>query len=185
MTTFPEPPAVLGAHHVAFRCRDAEETRRFYEDVLGMRLAAAFAFETDPSGAPRPYMHFFFEMSDGRYLAFFDVPHTAEDQMFEGKDGMEAGHYAMEVKDREALANLKARLDTAGVANFGMIDHGFVHSLYCWDPNGLSLEFTFRDPNHDVAMGEEARSAHAAIRQWTEQTRELKKERLKNFSPLP
>jgi catechol 2,3-dioxygenase-like lactoylglutathione lyase family enzyme len=26
-------------HHNAYRCRDSEETRRFYEDFLGLRLA--------------------------------------------------------------------------------------------------------------------------------------------------
>lgn len=183
MTTI-DAPAVLGAHHVAYRCRDAEETRRFYEDVLGMKLAAAMAFDTDPSGAPRPYMHLFFEMADGKYLAFFDVPHTAEDAMFEGKDGMEIGHYAMEVHDREALAQFKARLDEAGVPNFGIIDHGFVHSVYFWDPNGLSLEFTFRDRNHDRTMAEESRQARSIIRDWTKRTRALKTDRLKNFKPV-
>ena len=29
-------------HHFAFRCRDAEQTRWFYEDVLGLKLAIAF-----------------------------------------------------------------------------------------------------------------------------------------------
>ena len=28
-------PPVLGLHHAAYRCRDAEETRHFYEDILG------------------------------------------------------------------------------------------------------------------------------------------------------
>ena len=32
-------------HHVAFRCRDAEQTRWFYEDVLGLKLAAAMSFD--------------------------------------------------------------------------------------------------------------------------------------------
>ena len=32
-------------HHVAFRCRDAEQTRWFYEDILGLKLAAAMSFD--------------------------------------------------------------------------------------------------------------------------------------------
>ena len=37
MTSKPVPaaPPVLGLHHSAYRCRDAEETRHFYEDILG------------------------------------------------------------------------------------------------------------------------------------------------------
>jgi catechol 2,3-dioxygenase-like lactoylglutathione lyase family enzyme len=43
-------PGIRGVHHSAFRCRDAEETRRFYEDVLGLPLKAALTFEKDPAG---------------------------------------------------------------------------------------------------------------------------------------
>jgi len=28
-------------HHAAYRCRDSEETRRFYEDFLGLPLVNA------------------------------------------------------------------------------------------------------------------------------------------------
>ena len=30
---------IKGLHHWAYRCKDAEETRRFYEDILGLRVA--------------------------------------------------------------------------------------------------------------------------------------------------
>ena len=33
---------IKGLHHNAYRCRDSEETRRFYEDFLGLRFAEAF-----------------------------------------------------------------------------------------------------------------------------------------------
>jgi len=173
------PPAIKGAHHAAFRCRDAEETRAFYEDILGMKLAAALAFDEDPAGRPRPYMHLFFEMSDGNYIAFFDLPHTVKPDMFEAKDGMEIGHYAMEVADREELLAFKKRLDGAGVPNFGVIDHHFVHSIYFWDPNGVALEITYRDPSHDTVMAEEGASAHDTIKAWSEKTKSVREERLK------
>ena len=32
---------IKGLHHNAYRCRDSEETRRFYEDFLGLRFAEA------------------------------------------------------------------------------------------------------------------------------------------------
>ena len=37
-------------HHAAYRCRDAEQTRWFYEDVLGLPLAAAMGFDPQASG---------------------------------------------------------------------------------------------------------------------------------------
>ena len=58
-------PALSGFHHVAYRCRDAEETRKFYGDLLGLKEAAALAFDKDPAGNDRPFMHLFFEMGNG------------------------------------------------------------------------------------------------------------------------
>ena len=43
--------AVHNMHHTAFRCRDAEQTRWFYEDVLGFKLAAAMVFDEEPGAA--------------------------------------------------------------------------------------------------------------------------------------
>ncbi|MDA9661351.1 VOC family protein, partial [Gammaproteobacteria bacterium] len=59
---------IKNVHHVAFRCRDAEQTRWFYEDVLGLKLAAAMSFD-HLSGTEKKieYMHIFFEMLDGNY----------------------------------------------------------------------------------------------------------------------
>jgi len=33
---------IKGLHHNAYRCRDSEETRIFYEDFLGLKLVSAF-----------------------------------------------------------------------------------------------------------------------------------------------
>ena len=36
--TLPPPAAVQQLHHYAYKARDAEETRHFYEDILGLPL---------------------------------------------------------------------------------------------------------------------------------------------------
>ena len=36
---------IKGLHHNAYRCRDSEETRKFYEDFLGLPLVNAFKIE--------------------------------------------------------------------------------------------------------------------------------------------
>lgn len=70
-------------HHAAYRCRDAEQTRWFYEDVLGLPLAAAMVFDEIPgSGRKSDYMHLFFELGDGNFIAFFDEPSTATPDHF-------------------------------------------------------------------------------------------------------
>lgn len=65
---------IRGLYHYAHPCRDAEETRRFYEDLLGLPLVNFMASERVPStGQSRPYAHMFFAMGDGSYIAFFDL----------------------------------------------------------------------------------------------------------------
>ena len=56
--------AIKGLHHNAYRCRDAEETRKFYEDFLGLPLADAFEISTTQTGRKTNVLHIFFEMDD-------------------------------------------------------------------------------------------------------------------------
>jgi catechol 2,3-dioxygenase-like lactoylglutathione lyase family enzyme len=159
-----------GVHHSAFRCRDAEETRAFYEDVLGLPLAAALAFEEEPgSGKPHPYVHIFFRMPDGNFIAFFDAPDSADARQFRPAHGFDR-HVAFEAESLEKLAEWKATLDRKGVPCFGPIDHHFVQSIYMWDPNGLQVEITARTPGHDAILEAEAASAHDVLKAWSERT---------------
>jgi catechol 2,3-dioxygenase-like lactoylglutathione lyase family enzyme len=163
----PAAPRLKGVHHTAFRCRDAEETRKFYEDILGLPLKASLVFEEEPgTGRPLPYMHLFFALGDGNYVAFFDVPNGVHEGKFKMKWGMDL-HFAMEAESFEAMMAFKARLDAVGVACFGPIDHHFVHSIYFYDPNGVNVEITCRDPRHDEIMAAEASEASAIMAAWT------------------
>ena len=70
----PAPAPVLGLHHNAYRYRDAEETRHFYEDVLGLPLVHVVKEQFVPStGEKSPFAHLFFELKDGSCIAFFDL----------------------------------------------------------------------------------------------------------------
>jgi catechol 2,3-dioxygenase-like lactoylglutathione lyase family enzyme len=170
----PPPPRIRGVHHTAFRCRDAEQTRAFYEDVLGMSLKASLTFEEEPgTGRPLPYMHLFFQMADGNYVAFFDVPKGATPEKFEMRWGMDL-HFAMEVADMAELMAFKARLDAVGIPCFGPIDHHFVHSIYFYDPNGVNVEITCRDAHHDTIMAEESAKARELMAEWSARTAEQK-----------
>ena len=86
---------INNVHHVAFRCRDAEQTRWFYEDVLGLKLAAALSFD-HLSGTDHKieYMHIFFEMQDGNFIAFFDDPHNAPSDFFKDQNLQSDERYA-------------------------------------------------------------------------------------------
>jgi len=171
-------PKVKGVHHSAFRCRDAEETRAFYEGVLGLPMKAALTFEKDPGGQDRPYMHLFFEFDDRNYIAFFDLPHTVKEEKFKIRDGMEEYHVAMEVGSWDELLAFKKRLEEHKVPVFGPIDHHFCHSIYFYDPNGINLEFTIRDACHDTVMEEEAANADETMAKWKALTGAVREKRL-------
>jgi len=65
---------IRGLHHNAYRCRDSEETRRFYEDFLGLPLAHSLEIKETKSGRKTETLHTFYRLGDGSYLAFFEAP---------------------------------------------------------------------------------------------------------------
>ena len=156
-----------GIHHSAYRCRDAEETRAFYEDVLRLPLAAVVQEENEPgSGRPNPFVHLFFRLPDGNFIAFFDAPGSVKDGDFTLAHGFDR-HVAFEAEDEATLLAWRDQLSAAGVPCFGPIDHGFVKSVYFADPNGLPLEITARVAAHDAILADDARTAHATIAAWS------------------
>ena len=48
---------IRGVHHNAYRCRDSEETRAFYEDFLGLPLAEALAIDETKTGRKVAVLH--------------------------------------------------------------------------------------------------------------------------------
>ncbi|CDO37834.1 MULTISPECIES: VOC family protein [Novosphingobium] len=175
MTQKTPAPVHLGAlHHAAYRCRDAEQTRWFYEDVLGLPTAAALVLDTVPgTGAQNPYMHIFFELADGNYLAFFDAPGDADPHWFDRKDSFDM-HFAMQVDTEEQLLAMQERIRSFGIKCAGPLGHGFVNSLYMYDPNGIQVEITIRVPEHDAILAAEKRHLPETLRAWTERTRAAK-----------
>ena len=50
---------IKGLHHNAYRCRDSEETRKFYEGFLGLPLVQAFEIKETKSGRRTRTLHSF------------------------------------------------------------------------------------------------------------------------------
>ena len=68
----PAAAPIQQLHHYAYRAKDAEETRHFYEDILGLPLFHIIQSDYVPStGEYCPYTHFFFRLQDGSCIAFF------------------------------------------------------------------------------------------------------------------
>src|SRR5579885_675882 len=137
-----EERMIKGLHHNAYRCRDSEETRAFYEDFLGLELVSAF--EIDAGRA----LHTFFRMDDGSCLAFFEVPGRPFE--FNHQDSLDL-HIALavepEVFDR-------------------MLDKGRAEGREVRDPNGYVIELTADTGMHGEIMDPARSRPHAALARW-------------------
>jgi catechol 2,3-dioxygenase-like lactoylglutathione lyase family enzyme len=150
-------------HHNAYRCRDSEQTRRFYEDFLGLRLAGTLEIKETKSGRKTNTLHTFYEMDEGSYLAFFEAP----DMAFEFKRQHDYDlHIALEVAE-PVLEGMLAKGRALNIESRGISDHGFIHSIYFRDPNGYVIELTARMPNHAQAMDPAINGARAKLDQWS------------------
>jgi catechol 2,3-dioxygenase-like lactoylglutathione lyase family enzyme len=153
---------IKGLHHNAYRCRDSEETRRFYEDFLGLPLVNAFEITETKSGRETRALHSFYAMDDGSCLAFFEVP----DSPFPFKAQHDYDlHIALEVA-RDVLEPLMQKAKTAGIEVRGIADHAMIDSIYLRDPNGYVIELTAKRPDHDTRMDPARNNARANLADW-------------------
>jgi catechol 2,3-dioxygenase-like lactoylglutathione lyase family enzyme len=153
---------IKGLHHNAYRCRDSEETRKFYEDFLGLPLSGTLWIKETKSGRGTDTLHTFYRMDDGSYLAFFEAP----DMPFEFKHQHDYDlHIALEV-ERGVLEPMMAKAKSAGIEVRGISDHRFIDSIYFRDPNGYVIELTAKRPSHDREMDPAANGARAKLDEW-------------------
>lgn len=117
---------IQGLHHNAYRCRNSEETRKFYEEFLELPLVNAFEIKETKTGRKTEALHSFYQMGGGSFLAFFEVPDRPFDFIEQHDYDL---HIALEV-DMETLQRMFAKGKEAGVDTRGIIDHGFIHSIY-------------------------------------------------------
>jgi len=154
---------IKGLHHNAYRCRDSEQTRRFYEDFLGLRLAGALEIKETKTGRRTDVLHTFYEMGDGSYLAFFEAP----DRPFDFKDQHDYDlHIALEV-DRATLDRMYRKGKDEGRDVRGVSNHRFIDSIYFRDPSGYVIELGCKREGHDQAMDPEKNDARVILERWT------------------
>ncbi len=130
-----------GVNHLAMATGDMDRTIRFWRDLLGMRLVAGL-------GKPG-YRHYFFEISKQDTIAFFEwpgvVPVREKEHGYPVKGPFIFDHVSFGVEREEDLWEIKDKLEAAGFEVSEVINHGFIHSIYAFDPNGIPIEFS-----HDV-----------------------------------
>lgn len=148
-----------GVNHLAMATGDMDRTIRFWRDLLGMRLVAGL-------GQPG-YRHYFFEISEKDLIAFFEWPGVKP--ISEKEHGRPVkgpyifDHVSFGVEREDDLWEIKDKLSAAGFWVSEVIDHGFIHSIYAFDPNGIPIEFSHNVEGIDVRKNPSMRDiAHSA-----------------------
>lgn len=127
-----------GLNHLAIATGDMDKTVRFWRDLAGMRLIAAMGHPV--------FRQYVFEMSGRDLLVFFEwpgvepLPEKGHGYPTKGPFGFD--RVAVGVESDDDLFELKDRLNAADVWVSEVLDHGFIHSIYTFDPNGIPVEFS-------------------------------------------
>lgn len=132
----------MGFHHTAFVTADLEGTHRFYTEAMGFTLAKVAVGPTEKGGWAK---HLFYEITPDEFIAFWDL----HDDTLKGwspaistSQGLPiwVNHLAFRADDLDDLERRKRRWLEHG-HDVQEIDHGWCHSIYTVDPNGILVEF--------------------------------------------
>jgi catechol 2,3-dioxygenase-like lactoylglutathione lyase family enzyme len=155
-------------HHTAYVTKDIEQTRHFYEDLIGLPLTATWCELDELFGAERVYCHCFFGLADGSALAFFQFASDEDAALFGPKMPASPFHHIALDCDAETQQGVQQRLEAAGYggSDLYILEHGYCRSLYATDPNGMILELTVDvAEDAEVAVARQA-NAHAELKRW-------------------
>ena len=144
-------PQYTGVNHLALVTGDMDMTVRFWRDLLELPLVA---------GLGRPgYRQYFFSLSCGArggmdMIGFFEwdgvTPVEEKDHGAPVQGKVAFDHVAIGVAGVEDLWELYDKLAAADIWTSELVDHGFIYSLYTFDPNGIAIEFSAPVPDVDL-----------------------------------
>lgn len=155
-------------HHTAYVSKNLEATRKFYEDVIGLPLMAAWCESDELFGAERTYCHLFFGLGDGGALAFFQFARKEDQDLFGPSMPATPFHHVALKVDNEVQGEIEQRLRQAGFQEpqIYVLEHGYCRSLYATDPDGMIVEFTVDHPDVDQINAKRRADAHAELQRW-------------------
>ncbi|MBW1708531.1 MAG: VOC family protein [Deltaproteobacteria bacterium] len=135
-----------GINHLAMATDDMDRTIMFWRDLLGMRLVAGL-------GKPGA-RHYFFEISTTDLIAFFEWPEVErvpeKDHGYPVKGPFIFDHVSFGVETQDNLWELKDKLEAADFWVSEVVNHGFIYSIYAFDPNGIPIEFSWNISDVDI-----------------------------------
>ncbi len=130
---------LLKLHHSAYRCKDSEETRKFYEEFLELKLVKVLEIKNTKTDRKTNALHTFYQLQDGSCIAFFEEPETKFN--FKKQRDFDL-HIAFEVSEID-LNRMFKKGNNSQIETRGIINHGFIKSIYFRDPNGYVIELTY------------------------------------------
>lgn len=134
----------MGVSHIALAVKDIEATHRFYSEAMGFDLVKV---EIVPQKGGFARHAFYSTGSDvDQLIAFWDLSNVPGSENIRtdicrdlGLDAM-TNHIAFQADDLADIERRKQRW-----LDFGRdvleIDHGWIHSIYTEDPDGITVEF--------------------------------------------
>ena len=145
-----------GVHHITLVGANRQTSIDFWEGVLGM----PFVFEQPNLDVPEE-SHLYFDPGDGRLITVFTKESRKPDPTPTPTDIGAVHHIAFSVS-HATFAQAVARLDERGIKHSGVVDRGFMDSIYFRDPVGFLIElsaYRFFPPD-GVSFGEVMLEAH-------------------------
>ena len=153
---------IKGVYHCAFRCRDTEETRQFYEDFLGLRFARSLRIAESKTEPHPDALMTSYEMGCGSYLAFLEVP--SRHFIFKAQQDFDL-HIALEV-DRLTLGRVMTKGLAKGRDIRGTSDLGYIELIFLRHPNGYVVEFTAKRPGREKDIHRNVSHARDILADW-------------------
>ncbi|MCG8337810.1 MAG: VOC family protein [Proteobacteria bacterium] len=135
-----------GIHHVAFATANLDKTIAYWRDLLGFNIIFGMTDKDQKQISFRISQHmmvFFFEWEEVERVK----PKRHGEPV---KGPFIFDHLAIHMEKESDLFALQDQLVCANFPVSDIINHGFLHSIYTFDPNGIPLEFSWKVPQVDL-----------------------------------
>ena len=123
--------------HVRLTVTDIDRSRKFYDDVLGLPIAAEVPADADEKQREELWWLFggvIYKLGD----SLFGLRPVSKDAFDENRTGLD--HLSFAVADKSALESAKTTLDGLGIEHQGIKDIGQGYILEFRDPDNIALE---------------------------------------------